>query len=165
MLFPKTFKYITIVSLFISLMLIPFSNVLAVEPPAIPWGAVCSNLSITGEGGFGPKVTHLSPIQILCPVVSILNVAIYAAGVVFMVMVVYGGIKLSIAFGDPKAFAAAKSTWVWAFAGFGLIIGSISLLFIVTNMFGVPFDILRPVDGMAWSLAQIMCVAGITDNL
>ncbi|HLC93489.1 MAG TPA: hypothetical protein VJG85_00565 [Patescibacteria group bacterium] len=162
----RLYKAATFFVLLLSVSVLPLFRVYAAN---IQWDTVCANLDIEGEASVGPTITHLSPVQILCPLVRIGNVALLAAGVIFIIMVIYGGIKLSLSFGEPKAFAAAKATWTWAFVGFGLIIGVFALMFITTNLFSLDytgkFDIVRPFDGVATALAQFMCAIGISDNI
>jgi hypothetical protein len=53
-----------------------------------------------------------------------------------MVIVVYGGIKLSMSFGDPKAFEGGKTTWTYAVIGFAVVLGFFLILAIVMGILG-----------------------------
>lgn len=100
----------------------------------------CSDI-ITGtsEGADPPTLA-----QIVCPFARVLNIAILAAGAVFVLMLLYGGIKLTLALGDPKGYEGAKNTMTWALLGFLVIIGAVAILFIATRLFGIQFDITNP---------------------
>jgi uncharacterized protein YhhL (DUF1145 family) len=122
---------------------------------------LCQNLDVEGNVAGGNTINHLSPLKVVCPFARLLNVALYSAGIVFVIMLVYGGIKLSMAQGDPKAMQAVKGTWTWAVIGFGVVIGFIALLSIATGLFGISFDILNPFGYVADGINQFLCAIGV----
>ena len=78
-----------------------------------------------------------SPLAIVCPVIRVLNVMVLSVGAVFVFMVLYGAIKLSLSLGDPKGYEGAHQTWVWAVIGLGVIVGFYAILLIMDNIFGL----------------------------
>lgn len=91
--------------------------------------------------GTSPALTATSdpPLmsQIVCPFLRVFNFVILAAGVAFTVMIVYGGIKISTAVGDPKAMEQGKQTWVYAVVGVAVVLGFFTIFFIILGLVGV----------------------------
>ncbi len=78
-----------------------------------------------------------NPTALVCPVIRVFNVLIYAAGGIFICMVIYGGIKLSMSLGDPKGYEGAQLTWFWAVVGLAVVIGFWVILLVLDNIFGL----------------------------
>jgi hypothetical protein len=100
----------------------------------------CTTPLTGGEASAGPPTLA----QVLCPIIRVVNIAILGAGAIFVLMLLYGGVKLTLALGDPKGFEGAKNTITWAVIGFLIIIGVISILFIASRLFGIQFDFTNP---------------------
>jgi len=101
----------------------------------------------------------------LCPVVRIVNVVVGVAGVLLIALIVFGGIKLSMSFGDPKGLAGATLSWTWMVIGFLIIVGFFVIYMIVVNLFGI--DSFSSPDGifseilLRWdAFLRSMCIVG-----
>ena len=75
--------------------------------------------------------------QILCPVAKLVNLAIIFGGVIFAVFIGFGAIKISTSLGDPKGFEGARKTWTFAIIGVFIVFGSLAILRILGNVFGL----------------------------
>jgi len=84
------------------------------------------------EEGEPPSLTSLS--SILSRIVGLFLAASAAA---LIIMVGYGIIKGSLAAGDPRGLEGAKSTWVYAFYGFLVIILSMVILTVIRDRLGL----------------------------
>ena len=81
---------------------------------------------------------HNTPLEaMLCPASKALNYAIAASSVVFALYVIYAGVKLSLAWGDPKGFDSARNSLTYSVVGFGIIMGFFILIRIALNLLGV----------------------------
>jgi len=117
-LFRKLSKYVVSMALVAAL----FSNINV---------AYAIDCAIPTNGG-PPRIT-----QIVCPFIRIFNVAIYVVGAVFVIMIIYGGIKISMSFGDPKGLESGKLTWTHAVAGAAIVVGFFAIILIITNLLGI----------------------------
>lgn len=73
-----------------------------------------------------------------CAEVVYNNVLILASALVLLVlfgMLVYGGVTLVTAFGEPEKIAAAQKIITWAFIGVGLFVAAYLILTIVDSAF------------------------------
>lgn len=75
------------------------------------------------------------PGDLVCIVARIINLGIFAAGMVFIGMIAYGAIKMSLAFGDPKGLAGSHQTLTYALIGVGIAVGVVSLMFLLGYTF------------------------------
>jgi hypothetical protein len=102
---------------------------------------------------------------LICPIVRIFNLLILASGLVFAMMIGYGSIKLSMALGDPKGFDAAKMTLFYAFLGFGVVLGSFTILSILSGFLGAGIisNPLSLFDGFLITVGKLMKQVGICD--
>jgi hypothetical protein len=101
------------------------------------FSTVTSFASVCG-GNFVDGDVASTPISaILCPVERILNIVVYASGIVFACFIVYSGIKLSMSWGDPKGFEAAKMSLIYAGLGFGVVLGFWVIFKLSMNIFGL----------------------------
>jgi hypothetical protein len=89
--------------------------------------------SLGGDGAPDPS-------SIACILSNIISIAIGVAGAIFVAMIAYGAIKLSMALGDPKGYAGAISTWQYALIGVGAVVGVYGILSIVGKLVGVDFS-------------------------
>lgn len=80
-----------------------------------------------------------SPLAIVCPIVRVFNIAIFAAGAIFVGMIVYGAIKLALSLGDPKGYQGAQQTWFWSVIGLLVVIGVFTLLYVIDNILGTNY--------------------------
>ena len=95
-----------------------------------------------------------SPDKIFCPLIKVINVGIALGGVVFLIFILIGAIKLAVSLGDPKGFQGASDTWTYAVIGVFVVFGAFMLVGIVDRMFGLGIgDSLNLVDQAtsAWS--------------
>ncbi|MFC1622294.1 hypothetical protein ACFL13_02870 [Patescibacteria group bacterium] len=79
-----------------------------------------------------------SPADIFCPILKIVNLVVTVAGVLLVIMVVFGGIKLAMSFGDPKGLAGATLSWTWVVIGFFIVVGFFAIYVIIVNLLGIP---------------------------
>lgn len=75
--------------------------------------------------------------MLVCPIVRVFNMIILLVGVVLIIMIIYGAIKLALSLGDPKGLESAKATWVHAGIGLGIVLGFWGILTILMNRFGI----------------------------
>lgn len=61
------------------------------------------------------------------------------AGLVFVAMFIFGGIKFILSGGDPKQAEGARNTLTWAVAGLILILLSFAILRLISLITGVKF--------------------------
>jgi len=94
-------------------------------PSIVDWGS--------GSGDADPP----SIAAIICPLLRVVNIALYSSSLVFAIMAAYGGIKMSQSLGDPKGFQGAKDTIFYAFLGFLAVLGSFSIVGIAAGMVGI----------------------------
>lgn len=86
-----------------------------------------------GLGGSGAP----DPAEFACILEKIITIAIVVAGLIFIAMVSYGGVKLALALGDPKGYAGAVSTWQYALIGVLIVILIGGVLSVVGKLIGV----------------------------
>ncbi len=77
------------------------------------------------------------PAAFACILERLITIAVVVAGLIFIAMVGYGAIKLSMALGDPKGYAGAISTWQYALIGLFAIILVGGILSVVGKLIGV----------------------------
>ena len=94
--------------------------------------AACAEVESTD---WGDKAPH--PLAILCPVVRLLNIFVFSAGVFLVVFIFIAAIKYSLSQGDPKAVQASKQTLTTAIAGFIIIVGVYTIVTIIKNVLGL----------------------------
>ncbi len=75
--------------------------------------------------------------DIVCPVAAGLNILVLSAGAIFVMMIFWGSIKLSMSQGDAKGIESAKQLLTWAVIGFFCVIGVYGILAIILGIFGV----------------------------
>lgn len=75
--------------------------------------------------------------DIVVPFARILTLIILLSGAFLIIMIVYGAIKLSMAFGRPNEFDGAKKTFTAAFIGFCIIVGFFAFWRIITGALGI----------------------------
>jgi hypothetical protein len=125
-----------------SLILFSALLTLAIKPA---FAATCLPL-----GDDPPSIT-----EIVCPVIRIINTATIVSGAVFTIMVLYGGIKLALAMGDPKGFQAAKGTLTWALIGFSVVVFSVTILTLLVNTLDLNLQ-LNPFDALQTSIQDLL---------
>ena len=82
-------------------------------------------------------------IQIFCPVMGVINAMVLSAGVIFVVMIIFGSYKYATSMGDPKAAMGAQKSITWAVFGLLAVVGVFVMLNVVGNIFGFD-DSVRP---------------------
>lgn len=117
----------------------------------------CSNLT----SGDAP-----TPVQIVCPLLRVVNFMVLVVGAVFVIMILYGAIKLSMALGDPKGLEGARQTWTWTIVGGLIVLGFFAIFTIVVGIFGSSqfptFNTFS--DRLEDSIVGLMCEAGVTGD-
>jgi hypothetical protein len=78
-----------------------------------------------------------------CLIGYILTVAIQLLGLVFFLMLLFGGIKYLISGGDPKAVEAAKGTITSALTGLIIAILAWFILFFIEEFTGAPVTLFQ----------------------
>jgi hypothetical protein len=91
----------------------------------------CSFTPSRTPGGDAP-----SPAEIVCPFARVINIFLLSSGAFLIIMLLFGGVKLAMAHGDPKGMQAASGTWTWALIGFFIVVGAITLLTLVGKLIG-----------------------------
>lgn len=95
-------------------------------------------------------------VEILCPFARVVNVLIFSAGSVFVVMIGIGSYKYAISMGDPQAAKAGQQTLTWAIIGLLVILMFYAILFFLYNALG--FDTVLITPGGVLRLLQVaMC--------
>ncbi|OGC47806.1 hypothetical protein A2886_00260 [candidate division WWE3 bacterium RIFCSPHIGHO2_01_FULL_42_13] len=103
-----------------------------------------------------------SPLQIICPIVGILNVLTLLAGAGFVLMIFMGAYKYALSQGDPKGLDGAKSTLTHALLGFAVIIGMYLILSFIQRIFGLKeVVVLAPFQRLQQGLENLFRIAGI----
>jgi hypothetical protein len=110
----------------------------------------CSNLANKAANPNTPD----SILYLVCPIIRLINVGFVVLGAVVVIMVVYGGIKASLAFGDPKALQGAKMTWTWAAIGAGVVLLSVVIIPIILKLFGIDLTIDSVLQGLESSFSS-----------
>lgn len=117
----------------------------------------CSTLDADIVSGEAPN-----PINFACVVGRVINVLVLCAGIAFAYMVLWGALKLSMAQGDPKGYAAAQNTWFYAFVGFLIVTGFFVVYLIIANILGLPVPTTGFItDGVADAIVGIMRAAKV----
>lgn len=104
------------------------------------------------------------PLALVCIVARIVNVLLLSSGAVFVIVIIYGGIKLSIAQGDPKALEAGKDTLTQGVIGFLVILFLFALLYIGGNLLGVTGTGITPgwaLDTLSENICKFLFFGGI----
>ena len=78
-----------------------------------------------------------NPVHLICPIVRFVNVFLMFGGVVLLIMIVWGAIKLSMSFGDAKGLAGAQLSWTWMVVGFFILVGFFLVYVIIVNLLGI----------------------------
>ena len=78
-----------------------------------------------------------------CLISNILTVALQLLGLVFFLMLLFGGIKYLISGGDPKAVEAAKGTITSALTGLIIAILAWFILFFIEEFTGAPVTLFQ----------------------
>lgn len=76
------------------------------------------------------------PIQILCPLIRVVNFLVLSAGAVFVLMIIIAAYKYYFSLGDPKTNAAARETLIKAVFGFIVVISTMLILTLIVNVTG-----------------------------
>lgn len=106
-------------------------------PPAFALDcSVLTDSCVPGDPFCG---TAPSPVQIICPIIRIVNVLLTFAAIVFLVMLGFGAIKMSAALGDPKGLDSASKTWTYAFLGLFIVLGAVTIFTILNTTLGLGF--------------------------
>ncbi len=85
----------------------------------------------------------MSIVDILDPIIRLLNLITGAASFVFLAMLFYSAYKYAIAQGDPKGLMGAKETLTHAIFGFIIAIGSFAIINWVSNLLGLNTAVLN----------------------
>ena len=79
------------------------------------------------------------PTDFLVPLARVFNLFLLIAGAALVLVILYGAIKLSMSFGDPRKMMAAKSVLTYALFGFFIIVAFFILTAFVAGALGIPF--------------------------
>lgn len=101
---------------------------------SITYAAVdCSNYeSVLNEPESRDALAYIA-----CPVIRIINAALVFVSAAFVVVLLYGGIKMSLSLGDPKALQGAKDTWTWAVIGTFFVLLALVAVTLMFKLLGV----------------------------
>ena len=68
---------------------------------------------------------------------NIINSLIALAAVVCVFLIIFAGYKFVMSEGDPEKITSARKTFIYALAGFGLVLVSFTLLTLISQFTGV----------------------------
>ncbi|OGC50180.1 hypothetical protein A3A69_01025 [candidate division WWE3 bacterium RIFCSPLOWO2_01_FULL_37_15] len=111
--------------------------------------ALDCDIPVTGEDAAAPNIT-----QIVCPFARILNLMVLVVGVVFVIMGLYGAIKIATSWGDPKGLQLSQQTWTHAIAGLAIVLGFFAIILIILNILGIT-DYQSPGDAFEKIMEEI----------
>lgn len=103
--------------------------------------------------------------RIFCPLIKVINFLVFSASLVFGIMLGYGGIKMSLALGDPKGFEGAKMTMTYAVMGLAVVLGFFVILNIASAMFG--YNLVSPdniTNTFFGNMNALLEMIGITED-
>jgi hypothetical protein len=123
--------------------------------PQADWRSHCEG----GEGAFDDP----HPLAIMCPIARILRIFVYSAAIVFVAVMGFGGWKISLSLGDPKALMGGQQTWTYAVLGLFVVLGFFAAFSIVAGLLGIE-SIVSPdylVDRIANAIASLYSAVGI----
>lgn len=100
------------------------------------------------------------PAEIVCPVVRVVNIFLLSSGAILIIMLLFGGVKLAMAHGDPKGYQAATGTWTMALVGFFVVVGAITLLTVVGKLIGWTYA--DPFTSLQTAIRELMALIGVT---
>jgi hypothetical protein len=131
-------KFIFILMFFLSVIGVFSKRLYALDgnclPPEDGGGAnFCQDLQNSAGSGEAPD-----PRGIVCLLVRIINVFVLVAGLALLYMILWGALKLTMSYGDPKGFMGAQNTWLYAFIGFLIVIGFFTAYVVLANTLGLP---------------------------
>lgn len=138
-----------------------FTTVLAFNLNNAYAAPACSGSLIGTAGNDDPPSLEM----LLCPVIRVFNAIILLVGVVLIIMIIYGAIKLALSLGDPKGLESAKATWVHAGIGLGIVLGFWGVLSIIMNRFniiGYYADPMAPFNAASDGITRLLEAVGIT---
>jgi len=97
--------------------------------------------AVTGVAGLGcDQLTSVDApefTQLMCPIIRVVYILLYASGAVFSMMVIITAYKYITAQGDPKGIMGANLSGTQAVIGFLMIIGSFVVLRLIMNVTGL----------------------------
>jgi hypothetical protein len=118
------------------LIIVAFLTVLSLSPVHVAYAddfqSTCDTATTDLQNGDAP-----SPRAVLCPVVRVFNVLILSVGVILIIMIGYGSVKVFMSLGEPKGLAGAKQTWTFAVIGGGIVLFFFVFYTIVANALGL----------------------------
>jgi hypothetical protein len=108
-------------------------------------GLICSFSSpvyaqqpiITTGGGGGNSITGLHLSELADILVGIINDLLAVAGVVTIIIIVVGGIRMILSAGDIKAMQSARASVTFGIVGLVIILLAVAIVIIVGKFFGV----------------------------
>lgn len=90
-----------------------------------------------------------------------LSILISLSTVAFALYVIYGGVKMSLAWGEPKNFESAKNSLFWTAVGFCIVIGFFAVLRIVFGLVGGPtLSPSAPFEGIKTGIEDLQQIIG-----
>lgn len=133
------------------------------------FGYDCSILTQDVEQGSSPASTlgAPDPRALVCIIARVINVFVGVGMVVFIYMILFGALKLSMAQGDPKGYVGAQNTWFYALIGLLIVVGFFGVYLIAANTLGLPTPgpnlfLDRIEEGIAGFMeASCVCVDGV----
>jgi len=110
------------------------------------------------------------PPPTLVDLFDVLKRVLYAGlalvGVVVIIMILIGAIKMALSLGDPKALQGAHLTWTYAAIGAVVVLGFFLVFRVVTGIMGIETGIATPgvmFDTLFDSIDAFMCKAVYND--
>jgi len=86
-----------------------------------------------GNGAIDGRDIHQLPTLII----RIITFLIAISGVVTIILIIVGGIRMILSLGDPKALQSARSSVTFAIIGLVVILLSVAIITIIGNLLGV----------------------------
>lgn len=106
-------------------------------------------------------------VDIVCPIIRFVNIAIILGGVVFSFIIVFAAYKFYTSMGDPKGVQGARNTLTYGLLGFLLVIGSFAIVVLIVNILGITGGGINPLNPVG-ELRQGICDlvrGGATDGV
>jgi len=98
----------------------------------VAFAQIDCNIPVTGDDAAAPRIS-----QIVCPFARLMNLMILVVGAIFVIIALYGAIKIATSWGDPKALQVSQQTWWHAIAGLAIVLGFFAIVLIILNILGI----------------------------
>src|SRR5205807_5947819 len=95
------------------------------------------NIDPGGGGGGNGAIDGSDIHQLPTLIIRIITFLIAIAGVVTVILIIIGGIRMILSVGDPKALQSARNAVTFAVIGLVIILISVTIITIIGNLLGI----------------------------